>query len=274
MWLLLASSLLTLLFLTPLSLFLLALTFISAMSGNILTPIGSLIIISIIAITLLRFKFRDKLIFRIITELILVIIAIGLTMHLIPGFNNLKVLDAAYVGPLSTTFTMYYNLDKAIIPFILLACISTLFKSKSTLPPKMWLWLVLTLSVPALLIFAVYIGGLRFETHHPEWLWQYVLANLFFVSLAEEALFRGYFQQRLGNFLSPYSSLIVASILFGALHYVGGPQLMLFAGLSGVIYGLAWMWSGCLWISTLFHFGLNLIHLLFFTYPLYQPLSL
>ncbi|HFS3216289.1 TPA: CPBP family intramembrane glutamate endopeptidase, partial [Escherichia coli] len=27
-------------------------------------------------------------------------------------------------------------------------------------------------------------------------------------------------------------------------------------------------WSGRLWVATLFHFGLNLCHLLFFTYPL------
>lgn len=43
-----------------------------------------------------------------------------------------------------------------------------------------------------------------------------------------------------------------------------------FAGLAGVIYGIAWMWSGRLWVATLFHFGLNLIHLLFFTYPMYH----
>ncbi|SQL02415.1 CAAX amino protease [Pseudomonas aeruginosa] len=46
---------------------------------------------------------------------------------------------------------------------------------------------------------------------------------------------------------------------------------MLFAGLAGLIYGLAWLWSGRLWVATLFHFGLNLTHLLLFTYPLYRP---
>ncbi len=41
--------------------------------------------------------------------------------------------------------------------------------------------------------------------------------------------------------------------------------------LGGNIYGLAWLCSGKLWIATLFHFLLNLIHLLFFTYPFYRP---
>ncbi|EPN2806502.1 CPBP family intramembrane glutamic endopeptidase [Serratia marcescens] len=271
MWLLLASSLLTLQFLLPLALILLLITLIMAIISNTLTPLGAVILVSIAIVSYLITKFRDKKIFHIIAELLLVTSAIGLTMHFLPGFNNLKVLDAVYVGPLSAPFTMYYNLDKALIPFILLACLPTLFKSKPTQPPKRWFWVLLILSIPVLLTFAVYIGGLRFESHNPEWLWQFILANVFFVSLAEEALFRGYLQQRLTNFIPPYVSLIVASFLFGALHYSGGYQLMLFAGLSGVIYGLAWMWSGRLWIATLFHFGLNLTHLLFFTYPIYLP---
>ncbi|MDQ4371173.1 CPBP family intramembrane glutamic endopeptidase, partial [Pseudomonas aeruginosa] len=127
------------------------------------------------------------------------------------------------------------------------------------------------LAVPALLLLAVGVGLLRPELHAPAWLWQFVLANLFFVSLAEEALFRGYLQQRLGQWLGPWPALALASALFGLAHFAGGPLLMLFAGLAGLIYGLAWLWSGRLWVATLFHFGLNLTHLLLFTYPLYRP---
>ena len=68
-----------------------------------------------------------------------------------------------------------------------------------------------------------------------------------------------------------WPALALASALFGLAHFAGGPLLMLFAGLAGLIYGLAWLWSGRLWVATLFHFGLNLTHLLLFTYPLYRP---
>ncbi|WP_370552243.1 type II CAAX prenyl endopeptidase Rce1 family protein [Enterobacter cloacae complex sp. I2] len=44
-------------------------------------------------------------------------------------------------------------------------------------------------------------------------------------------------------------------------------MLIIFATLAGVIYGLAWMWSGKLWVATLFHFSFNRVHLLIFTYP-------
>jgi membrane protease YdiL (CAAX protease family) len=165
---------------------------------------------------------------------------------------------------------MYYNFDKALVPFILLICLRSLFTAPTHAQAKPWQWLALVVAVPALLIVAVAIGGLKVELHHPEWLFQFVLANIFFVSLAEEAFFRGYIQQRLASVMHPLLALVIASVLFGALHFVGGALLVIFATLAGLIYGLAWMWSGRLWVAVLFHVGLNLCQLLFFTYPLLQ----
>ncbi len=50
----------------------------------------------------------------------------------------------------------------------------------------------------------------------------------------------------------------------------GGLLLVLFATMAGVIYGLAWLWSGRLWVATLVHFSFNMLHLLLFTYPFWQ----
>lgn len=46
--------------------------------------------------------------------------SIALILHLIPGFNNLLVLDKVITGPQSNPFTMYFNLDKPMIVFALL----------------------------------------------------------------------------------------------------------------------------------------------------------
>lgn len=202
-------------------------------------------------------------------EVLLLASAIGLFVHIFPGFNNPKIIDAVKVGQQSAPFSMWFNFDKAIIPFILLMALPTLFYRPSVYRPARWAWLLLILSVPALLLTAVGLGGLRIEAHFPEWLGSFVLANLFFVSLAEEALFRGYLQQRLAGWLGPIPALFVTALLFGLAHIAGGVMLMVFAALTGVIYGLAWMWSGRLWTSTLFHFALNLCQLLLFTYPYY-----
>lgn len=65
-------------------------------------------------------------------------------------------------------------------------------------------------------------------------------------------------------------ALLLSSVIFGLMHLGGGVLLVVFATLAGVLYGLAWLWSGRLWVATVLHFTLNLCHALFFTYPLLQ----
>lgn len=205
-------------------------------------------------------------------EVILVLSALALMLHLIPGFANPKIVSAVRVGPESAPFTFYYNFDKALIPFLLIACMPGLLKRPAVAPKNRLWWLVLMLSLPLLLLVATLAGGLRVELHRPAWLGSFMLANLFFVSFAEEALFRGYLQQRLSQKLGNSWGLGVAAVVFGLAHIAGGPLLVLFAALAGIIYGLAWLWSGRVWVSTLVHFACNMLHLLFFTYPIWQRL--
>ncbi|WP_227734446.1 CPBP family intramembrane glutamic endopeptidase [Yersinia proxima] len=270
MWGVLAASLLFLSINRVLSLFLLASSLSIALYHGVLTLPSAAFLLLILAVALLLKKYHQQKWLAAGLELLLVLAAIALFLHLIPGFNNLKVLDRVKIGPLSAAFTMYYNLDKALVPFILLACLPTLFVAKKHLSVSRISWLGLVVSIPALLLLAVALGGLKIEMHTPIWLGSFVMANIFFVCLAEEALFRGYLQQRLSQCIGNYPALLLTALLFGAAHFAGGTLLMVFAALAGVIYGLAWLWSGRLWVAVTFHFGLNLMHLLFFTYPLYS----
>jgi uncharacterized protein len=271
MWGVLAASLMFLSINRVLSLFILASSLSIALYHGVLTlPSASFLLITL-AVALLLQKNRRRKWLAITLELLLVLASIALFLHLVPGFNNLKVLDKVAVGPLSAPFSMYYNLDKALIPFILLACLPTLFISRQHPSMSRLGWIGLIVSIPALLLLAVALGGLNIEMHTPAWLGSFVIANVFFVCLAEEALFRGYLQQRLTQWLGHYPALLISALLFGIAHIAGGPLFMIFAALAGLIYGLAWLWSGRLWVSVAFHFTLNLIHLLFFTYPLYLP---
>ncbi|PAF54208.1 CAAX protease family protein [Helicobacter sp. 13S00482-2] len=271
MWILLALSLIFLSWKKIFSLFALtAVLIIATFQGFIILPtLGILIVIFCIAF--LHWYYDNERIIFVITEILLLITVVALFFHLIPGFNNPKILDKVLIGEHSTLFSMYFNLDKSLVTFVLFFTIPTLFLTKTSKNQTPSKWCVLILSVPVLLIIALLLGGLRIEHHFPAWIWQFVLANLFFVSLAEEALFRGYIQQRLDKFIGAIPALLIASILFGLIHYQGGYLLVIFSILAGIIYGIAWMWSGRLWVSAFFHFGLNLIHLLFFTYPAYNP---
>lgn len=197
---------------------------------------------------------------HILSEALLVLISLGLFLHLFPGFHNPLVVDEVKVGAQSLPFSFSFNFDKALIPFVLLACLPTLFRARACPPRYPWI-------AALALIAAVPLGGLAVEPHFPPWLPAFMLANLFFVSLAEEALFRGYLQQRLSEKLGGLPALLISTLLFGLAHATGGVLLVVFATLAGLLYGLAWHWSGRLWLAAALHFALNLTHLLLFTYP-------
>lgn len=270
MWGVLATSLFFLPFNRLIAWLVLAVSAAMGLYHGVLTPLSLAYLLGISVLTALCHYYRDKLSMRVLLEILLVVTAVTLFLHLIPGFNNLKAVDADKAGPLSAPFTMYYNFDKALVPFLLFACLPTLFKvDKTDKTVRSGYWVALIVSVPTLLLLGVALGGLKIEPHLPWWILPFLMANLFFVCLAEEALFRGYLQQRLSQWLGAWPALIIAAVIFGAAHLPGGMLMVVFATLAGLIYGLAWMWSGRLWVPILFHFGLNLTHVLFFTYPLY-----
>lgn len=270
MWYTLAASLFFLPFYLRISLTLLAIALGLAVFDQTLLPPGivALTVMGIVAVYCGVQKQPHA--FALPGEIILVFSAVALMLHMIPGFNNLLIVSGERVGPESAPLTFYYNLDKALIPFLLLACLPTLLKRPAKPPANVTWWLILLMSMPLLLLLATFAGGLKVEPHLPSWLGSFVLANVFFVCLAEEALFRGYIQQRLSQLLGDKRALLVAALLFGLAHFSGGLLLMLFAAMTGVIYGLAWLWSGRLWVATLVHFSFNILHLLLFTYPVWQ----
>ncbi|MFM5146275.1 CPBP family intramembrane glutamic endopeptidase [Aeromonas rivipollensis] len=192
--------------------------------------------------------------------------AMALTLHLVPGFDNLKVLDRVQAGPASVPFTLYLNLDKPLIFFGLLLAWPALLGPGGTMRWRPLALLMLPLA--ALLITAWQLGALKPEVGLPHWWWLFAFNNLVFTCVAEEALFRGLIQQGAASRSKPWLGLLVASLLFGAAHLAGGPLLVLFAALAGACYGLAFQLSGRLSVAILLHFLFNFAHLALFTYPL------
>ncbi len=270
MWYTLAASLFLLPFYLRISLIFLAIALGLAVFDQTLLPPGIVALCVIGVIALYCGVQKQPHAFALPGEIILVVSAVALMLHMIPGFNNLLIVSGEQVGPQSAPLTFYYNLDKALIPFLLMACLPTLLKRPAKPPANASWWLILLMSMPLLLLLATFAGGLKVELHLPAWLGSFMLANLFFVCLAEEALFRGYIQQRLSQLLGDKRALMIAALLFGLAHFSGGLLLVLFATMAGVIYGLAWLWSGRVWVATLVHFAFNMLHLLLFTYPVLQ----
>ena len=197
---------------------------------------------------------------------LLLLWAMALTLHLVPGFDNLKVLDRVQAGPASVPFTLFLNLDKPLIFFGLLLAWPALLGPGGTMRWRPLALLILPLA--ALLITAWQLGALKPDVGLPHWWWLFAFNNLVFTCVAEEALFRGLIQQGMASRSKPWIGLLVASLLFGAAHLAGGPLLVMFAALAGACYGLAFQLSGRLSVAILLHFLFNFAHLALFTYPL------
>ncbi|MBL4276553.1 CPBP family intramembrane metalloprotease [Vibrio fluvialis] len=189
----------------------------------------------------------------------------ALMVHALPGFGNTKVLDAVLTGPMSTPFSLYLNIDKPLVFFALWLAFPSLLGTQA--PPHWRNTLFVLPPLLGLLLVAWFLGALKPEFSLPDWLWLFALNNLLLTCMVEEALFRGLIQQTLTRVGGAIFGIAAASVLFGLAHLSGGIFLVVFAALAGLGYGLAFHFSGRLWVAVAFHFLFNLTHLVFFTYP-------
>ena len=143
---------------------------------------------------------------RLIAGAVFIGLSVALSLHIVPGFNNILVWDQQTVKSASAPFTLYYNIDKPWVGLVLLLASVPLLKTsgqwtaslgKSVLP------IIIMLSV---IFTAGFMSG--FVRWQPEWpqlgLW-FLLNNLIFTAVAEEAFFRGFIQKYVTEYLgSPF----------------------------------------------------------------------
>lgn len=192
------------------------------------------------------------------------LLSIALQNHFVPGFRNLRIFDQIRFSADSVPYSLYLNFDKVAVGFFIFLQLPTPRLTRERV--------VITLRHLALLlalmsILAPLTGYVRFDPKFPELTWLWMLNNFFFVCLAEEALFRGFIQNQLLRWMKPYAAIAAAAALFGLAHYQGGIAYILFAFLAGLFYGHSFWKTGRLQTAMAVHFGLNLVHFLFFSYP-------
>lgn len=196
--------------------------------------------------------------------------ALALCSHLLPGFSSLLVLDQVSSGPLSLPYTLRMNLDKPLLVFGLLILLPTLLlRQRADYDGRQLV--IAALLLVGLQLLALALGMVKVEWSLPYWVGVFALSNLLLTCFAEEALFRGGIQHYLCRWLGIWPGLLLASAIFGVAHYNNGPLYIVFAAIAGFAYGLSYQASGRLWVAILFHFGFNLSHLLWLTYPLARP---
>ncbi|MEN4922912.1 CPBP family intramembrane glutamic endopeptidase [Achromobacter spanius] len=200
------------------------------------------------------------------------VLAALLFLHLLPGFHNPLVIAPAPMSPGAVPFGMYLNMDKPLVAFwvvLALAPPMAAASARATLSAALLAWAA---AVAACLGAALAMGVVEWAPKWPASGWIWLINNALLVTLAEEALFRGYVQQRLsdwwrGRAWGAWAALAVSAALFGLAHYAGGWQWMVLAGLAGAAYGAAYRYGG-LGAAVLAHRGQNAAHVGLFTDPL------
>lgn len=227
------------------------------------------------ALCYFTFKESLSLSLRILCAIAVMLLSIGLGLHYLPGFNNLKVFTEVF-SPGAYPYTQYLNFDKPLVGLFILGFGWRFINQKAwSLKSVLITMGIMLLTLSVLMPASLGLHYVNVDPKFPHLFWIWAAANLFFGCIAEEALFRGLIQNALTRTFSfalgSYLAILITAILFGLLHFGGGIKFILLAALAGVFYGLAYQKTQRIEASIITHFTLNASHFLLFTYPALKP---
>lgn len=203
------------------------------------------------------------------------VLSLGLAFHLFPGFSNWNIACNLPLSPDAMPYSLWMNFDKPFIGIFPLALSIPLIQSKKQLKAIFKMALPMTLLGVAILMFiSLKIGTVKWDPKIPTIIFVWLICNLIFVSVPEEAFFRGFFQREIGKWLgkgfwASVGAVLATSLFFTLLHVQWVPSIpfLCLVFTASVIYGTVYEVTQSIEASIFCHFALNSIHFLFFTYP-------
>jgi len=201
------------------------------------------------------------------------IMTLALSMHKFPGFANPALAENMRFSSDAPATTLHTNFDMISAGLILMALfcnpVHGLTQWKHLLrrtAPIAAVTLVIVFSC------AVGMGYVRFNVKVTSYTAIFLITNLLFTCVAEEAFFRGFMQEQLMRGMSGWRAGItvataISAALFGVSHASGGFLLVLLATIAGLGYAYAYLSTRRVEAAILTHFLLNAVHFVAFTYP-------
>ena len=204
----------------------------------------------------------------------IVILAIALAIHVLPGFHNLQVLPPTRLTPRSIPYDQWINFDKTLAGVLILG----IFYRKPITTAAQWKLALGHAVVPMVVTTAAVIGlgsAFGYIQWDPKWtsqFWLWAAINLLSTCMSEEAFFRAFLQTEIERLATrrpsgPIIAITCSAVLFGLAHIAGGWRYVALACVAGAGYGTVFYRSRSIEASILAHFTLNAVHFLLFTYP-------
>ena len=248
------------------------LALVLALAGGLIDLRGLLVLLAFGGVCLTARTAAGR-VTRVAASVLMLVIAAGLFLHVIPGFDNPRVVADAVLGPGSLPYTKYLNFDKGVAGLFLLG----VYAPDRTAGDEgarhglgfLWRFAILVAVAMAL---SLAVGYVRWDPKLPSWWAMWLWSMVFLTALPEEALFRGVAQswlhRRLGEARWANAvAIVTAGTLFGVAHLAGGAAYVVLATVAGIGYGWIYASTRSIAAAVLAHAGLNTVHFLLFSYP-------
>jgi membrane protease YdiL (CAAX protease family) len=203
------------------------------------------------------------------------VFALAMSLHLVPGFHPVVLFHDVRLTPDAAPFALGLGFDKAAAGLLLLAAFgarAASWRQSASQGPAIAVAAIATAAVSIGIALAA--GYVRFEPKWPEAAPAFLVANLLFTCVAEEAFFRGLIQERLMRLADArrqpawrWIAIAVSTVLFGLAHAGGGATWMAVATVAGLGYAAIYARTRTIEGAILVHFAVNAAHFLGFTYP-------
>lgn len=202
-------------------------------------------------------------------------VSLALAFHFLPGFHNWKIVSGLCISPGAFPYDLWLNLDKPFIGLFVLALRIPLISSRSQLFTVLKTTVPLSiLGILIMMAISLHFGLVKWDPKIPVITIVWLLDNLILVAIPEEAFFRGFIQREIYNWfgkssLAGLGSIFITSIFFTLLHLIWVADLgfLSLVFIASVIYGIIYQVTRSIEASILCHYGLNVVHFLFFSYP-------
>lgn len=210
---------------------------------------------------------------RMLMFAITVLLSLALALHLAPGFRNPLLVENIKFSTDSAPYTQYANFDKASVGLALLLFFCPRVRSRAELAQVLRKAALPALACAAGVLALSLLAGLtRVDVKIPGFTASFLVTNLLFTCVAEEAFFRGLIQTRLAAALSTarYGRVIticISAALFGLAHLGAGASYAALATVAGLGYAYVYAKTQRIEAAIMTHFLVNALHFILLTYP-------
>ena len=212
---------------------------------------------------------KDNDFIQISSFVLICILGSMLLKHQISGFNNYAVIETN-VSNDGVPYSLWFNKDSIILG---LSLIIVFYKPKSFSAKDFVRFVYATIIGTLLLIsMALLLDLVRVDVKYVSFFGIWIVFNIAYV-LVEEACFRLFLLESIIRLYKGRYNIIIASvvvsIIFALKHYFyGNVSYVFLTFIASLVYSYVYIYCGRRFeISSLCHLSVNIVHMLFFTYP-------